>query len=217
MTAETSASLTCPHCGSPHLVEENAGRYLCLYCHALCQPGSNGSRPVSTGWLCPQCGTDNPEKAPNCRECGHQLTLNCLKCSASMAVWNTTCPHCGTDQAAYREQLAEQEQRRAEQQASPPRNYRPHRRSANSWRGFWRLAWMVGLLLWATKHIGATLAASADALAGQGTDLSGLALPTATLNSLASLAVGSCIVGTGALLLLSAALSALVGPRRHRH
>jgi class 3 adenylate cyclase len=45
---------------------------------------------------CPQCGTESPEGARFCFECGAKLAVACLQCGATLPPQARFCPQCGT-------------------------------------------------------------------------------------------------------------------------
>lgn len=201
-------SLICPSCDSAHLVEENAGRYLCLDCHSLSQSDASGQRLSVEERLCPHCGVENRNEAGTCTACGQSLSPKCLKCNAHMAVWQATCPNCATDQATYREYLDAQErerqrqlaaQRAARQHRSPSR--RRYRRGG--WPGMWRIGWLIWPLVWAINALGRSLRSGVEAITNNGLPF-GL---TAQLpEQVVPLAIGACIFSVGVVVLLAAAI-----------
>jgi predicted RNA-binding Zn-ribbon protein involved in translation (DUF1610 family) len=209
MTLEAQA-LTCPSCGSAHLVEEDAARYLCLDCHGLSQRDANSQSLVADQRLCPHCGAENAERATTCATCGEGLKPQCLKCGAQMAVWHATCPRCGTDQAAYREQLAAQErdrQRQLAEQRTAQRRQQPTRRryGRRPW-SIWRIGWLIWPLIWMVSWLGRSLRGGVETLSANGLDL---ALPAELSGQTLSLAVGACIFSVGVIVLLVSAIPSI--------
>lgn len=205
----------CPECGSGHLVMESADRYLCLYCHSVSAADGDGLRVHHR--LCAHCGAENESRAGTCHACGLSLQARCLKCDQRIAVWQTTCPRCGTDQEAYREELAAQERERQRQLAeirssqrqrqSPARPYRPHRR-----RRRWPGGWLMWPLMWWLVFGGAGrwLRGAFGAVSTGGT---GLAPSVQLAGQSPAVLVGVCVFSAGVLVFAAAALPGLL--RRH--
>lgn len=211
MTLEAQA-LICPSCGSENLVEENAGRYLCLDCNSLSLPDASDQRLVVGQRLCPGCGAGNADTATHCAACGAELNPHCLKCGAQMAVWHASCPRCGTDQAAYREQLAAQEWERQRQLAEQPRTTRQrgqpsrHRPRRGSRRSMWRIVWMIWPLLWAVNALGHTVREGSATLPTGGFDLT---IPSQFSGQTLPFVVGACIFSVGVIVLLVSAVPSI--------
>ena len=202
-------SLRCPKCGSEHIVAEGDERLLCLFCNSMLKADSQATlRPV--GLQCAHCGTDNVFGGDSCFECGRSLRQDCLKCAVPLAVWREVCSNCGTNQAAYQEQIAAEAL--AAQQARQPASRSAHWRGQQSYRrrGFWRWGWMIWLFFWGRYLIGA-FGDSLRWLEDSSSGLMALLSGGEVSGQLVSIAVGLCVFGVGGTVFLLAALPSYIG------
>lgn len=201
----------CPNCNSAHVVEDSEHRHLCLYCHSLLERHSATQYSV-VGQQCTHCAAENTTGAQLCQTCNRSLATQCLKCGAQMAVWHEDCQQCGTNQGAYRQQQARRQTADARRATARRHRPRPQHRPHAGLR-FWRIGWLVWLVVWA-RYLTGAYQQTVQRLSASDGIVANLFANGDFPRQLIAVSAGVCIFGIGTLIFLVAALPSYLSNRR---